>query len=245
MSFITPVSWTTFSMSQCQFWFDTSDPGWLAVSSGNIIGWGNKGIASSCNFQTASADPTYVTNTLNGRPIARFTPNQYFTIANSSGIEASASYEQSVFYVARIRTSGFLSVFGKGYAPLNYLSDRSRAKGFYIHAYRAGGDDQPTYGNYTNFPDTYSYDTWYILSICTGVSEQYVSRNGHAVLDSTDRFLSYSNIADWHVGSVWEAQYEPSNLDLAELILFTRYVEPVERRKIEFYLSRKWGIDIV
>jgi hypothetical protein len=186
------------------------------------------------NNATSGGGATYTENVLNGLPILRFNGSSSYFNFDGTPL-ASSNY---TVIAVEIRTST---------KSLNYfVSGGNSSKNRKPHlGYR--NNTSLTFAQYGN-----DYDVA-VLGYTSPIPRIHVFRfnsavgktlhvNGSELINQTTSnaktgLVSYNNAQIGRYGSYYEG-------DIAEIIIFNKHISDNERKDIEQYLSKKWGIKI-
>jgi len=248
-------------ISGLQLWFDAADSntlysgstgGTLAVSSGSVGRWEDKSDNRWHATQSIEADcPRRITASYNGLDTIRFDgTNDTLLISGALGIMTNVS-ESTFFVVASSRRGGGARCFffinngvTLGTSRIRFM--KNGLNNVTTEGRRLDGDAFYTFNYFPGGVVSSSLLTCYCSGIKFNTSSSYYYVNG------INQVLSGSMPSSWSgstsnatslavaIGSTATANY--LNGDISELIYYNRYINDVERRSIERYLTRKWNI---
>lgn len=233
------------SMISTALWFDASDSSTITQSSNAVSQWDDKSGNSRNIAQTApSQQPTFQSNTLNGKAVITFDGSN--DILSNASVGANGINNVTIISVFKM--------IGGGASQDLPMGIGSTGNSFKVRSmFRASGGTTVGFAGWT--PDitssAYSYDingSYHIFvtfnSALSGSNNVTIGRDGSiSTYSSSSSFqgtvdgFSVGSLQGTVVGNYY------SNISVAEIIVL--YTDPttITRQKIEGYLAHKWGID--
>lgn len=198
-------------------WLDAEQV--VGADAAAVSSWPN--LASGGTAVTlVSTAPTKRLNILNGKPVVRFVAGSYFTQSTTTG---NPTTEYTNFVVAHMTGPNYRRIFGS--QTYNILV-----------GWWGGYQDKMYIQNWsTPDPATAVTTAWKMYSIDgTGTATRLFS-NGVAI-------STLASAGTWGgTFSIGSALNEPSDCEVAELIMYNRKLADVDRQRVEAYLRKKWG----
>lgn len=185
---------------------------------------------------TSSQRPTLTENVLNGLPVVTFdmATNQYLNLPNGTVPYNNSPY--TVFFVFKVSAiSNIRLLRGGNYTSTDTLNQFNVGSGRELLNYWNGSDCR---SNTWELKE----DTSYIADFWYDQSNRKIYKNGSlikTVASSSNSVSNTTNMLGAGTGSPVLAK-----LYLAETIIFDRALTDEERKSIEGYLSKKWGISV-
>jgi len=221
-------------------WLDSTDLSTITLSEGNVVDqWSDKSGNERNATASGSARPTYVTNSLDGKPVIQFNGSSNFFSFDGTFL-AETNY--SIFAVER-RSSGKSNNYYIG-ANDSITLNHNLFLGYRLNARSAfsqtsNGWDTPIASFSTAIPRVNSYR--FSSSIGKNLHINGVSQTLSAVLggtpDITANLLSNNNA---QIGRNLTSSYYFG--DIAEIIMYDRYLSDSEKSIVETYLMGKYNI---
>ncbi len=235
------------SVSDASFQSNDLDDG-TAITTWNDI---NPQTITKANL-TPSGGPVYKTNIINGLPAVLFDGTDDFgSTANFSNLSDQAT----IFMVVKTPSviSGVSTIFSKRISASNSgtniqanLGTSSAGEGWQLCDSVTSGGAQNCYDSGTSITVNNSYvmQMIYTANSSTGVNF-FQNGNGGTQQDSSNNSLSTSVSDDFFLGKSGLTS-APAYFSgyLAELIIFDRSLKLEDRRAVEAYLGKKWGIAV-
>ena len=203
----------------------------------------NKNNAIKDNAVTGSA-PTYTANVINGLPVVRFNGSSNFLTFDGSPL-VSSNY--TIFAVTTRRSAqDNNAILGGTGAGCNYCNLRI---GYFIN-----GSPRFRFAHYNDGTSTTDYIDTVILDYVSPIFEvstmsfdsslgKIYYKNG-AQIASVTTAVAKTVLASWFGSAVGRLEADYFNGDIAEIIIFTKSLSFTERKDVEQYLGKKWGITI-
>jgi hypothetical protein len=233
--------WTPAEIAT-ELWLDAADASTITESSGTVSEWRDKsGSSLHLSQDTASLQPAYSTNALNGLPILTFGNNLLFRDTGLNGLTTV-----SIFAVMRyITASGQDVPMGVGATG---AADAVRA------LYRANGGTTQGFAGWVRdvAGSAYSTDTGgshHIFAVwntaLSGSGYVFISRDGLSAsytpnpvgtLAATHPGFSVGSLQ----GSLAGGYY--SDISVAEVVVLSTAPNTTNQRLVEGYLAHKWGL---
>ncbi len=213
--------------------FDASE----AVDGATVSTWydlNSQSLAAvNATQSTSSYRPLYSTNVSNSLPMLKFdtTAYRYFTMPNGTVPYNNSNY--TVFLVSRTTACGSLCVI--------LFSGDSGANSFNSFYYTDTGVSDIWSSN--NLSATVSTVNLHVFSFLYNNSVGrtiYIDGTSSATLSNTNRTSTSGNNC---IGGC-NSHADGLNGYIGELIIFGRALKNEERKSVEKYLSRKWGIAV-
>lgn len=225
------------SLSGLVAWFKADA---LSLNDGDAISsWtDSSGNGNTATQATGSAQPTFKNGIFNGKPVARFDGGDGLTVANESNFDIETP---SVFIVAT-RSSGTGRIMSK--STTSFSDGRRRKLEFLFTSatnFRvASGADATTLDTTvisTSVPAIYTFRS-------SSDTVHNINYNGTSTDSTTTLSESSSNFnnASLLIGSAFGAGTEGLTGDIAEIIIFNRYLSIDEALGVQNYLSNKYQI---
>jgi hypothetical protein len=211
----------------------------------------SSGNANNCTQSTADKKPLYKTGILNGKPVVRFDGSDDVLIGGTisgSGVTAflvAKSVETSNGVRALLDNSN-----GDPFNNLGFLighEDRTAFNGenslsFGVNTGTSGPERSVYYGR----QNSYTSDTWALATFSYTLNDKYYALNG---VDQApvDIFAGagtgqYSASAQNYAVGALNSEAIHAQADIAEIIVYDSVLGADNRKLVEGYLRRKWGI---
>ncbi len=198
---------------------------------------------NAVNAVTGSA-PTYTANVINGLPVVRFNGSSNFLTFDGSPL-VSSNY--TIFAVTTRRSDkDNNAILGGTEVGCNYCNLRI---GYFIN-----GSPRFRFAHYNDGTSATDYiDTdisAYVSSIFEVSTMSFDSSSGKiyykngATIASVTTAAAKTVLASWGGSAVGRSEAFYFNGDIAEIIIFTKSLSFTERKDVEQYLGKKWGITI-
>jgi hypothetical protein len=234
--------WTPAEIAT-ELWLDAADASTITESSGTVSEWRDKsGSSLHLSQDTASLQPAYSTNALNGLPILTFDNDLLFRNTGLNGLTTV-----SIFAVMRyITASGQDVPMGVGATG---AADAVRA------LYRANGGTTQGFAGWARdvTGSAYSTDTggshhifavWntalsgsgYVFISRDGLSASYTPNPVGTTLAATHPGFSVGSLQGSLAGDYY------SNISVAEVVVLSTAPSTTNQRLVEGYLAHKWGL---
>lgn len=193
---------------------------------------------------SGSRRPIYIQNCLNSLPCLRFDDGAATRLVSNANIDYAASPNLTFFIVMKWTTGGIngQSLFGND----NGGWDRwfvVREDGFGSGTYFSNGSS-PIHLVGVGAPNAAQVVTLVLQNGVSGGSQSFVN-GGDATATFTD---DHSNSGDdvLNIGNLgnYEGAVYAYHGDLFEFIIFDRVLKTDERKAVEKYLGKKWGIPV-
>ena len=217
-------------------WFDADDATTITLNSGFVSEWRDKsGNGRHASQATASRQPAYAANTLNGRPVltaagdaggnkALATPTWAYAAGNTALFVFKASaLNQAIYQRGGINDQPRAAVQGSPLELRSTLGGSSAAQ--------------------VNSATAYTSNTWVIggTVVNTGLSRVYL--NGVYGTDQTANTQTWSTSTSLRLFSLTDSLYT-INGGIAEFIYYDRQLSATEITQVARYLSKKWNITL-
>jgi len=183
---------------------------------------------------TDSAQPRYITNALNGKPVLRFVE------ANSSKLylgDLSASFPSagSIFAVGTINSDGRYNLFGNR----NNNDERWVANSWNESRPGSFRINRSTSANFTfsDWPQTGSH----VFALESSSSAFRLLTNGVEIGSDAAQYHSGSGVS-WNIGDSAAGNDQRLNGDIPEMILYNRILSSAEANEVGGYLAWKYGL---
>lgn len=228
-------------------WYETTMPQSISDASADngksVTTWND--ISPNKNNAVASVGPTYTSNVLNGLPVLRFGGLVTHCMAFNGADLVNSNY--AIFIVEQRRAAGQQQFFGgsdiatDSSLNLGYNADTSLTLSQVNNNYTSviAGYLSPT-------PRIHSYQfnsatgkNYYLngtaLALTSG-GTNFVATNGLSIFNN----VAFANAA---IGC-YTGSNNYFNGDIAEVIIFNKILNDTQRKDVEQYLGKKWGITV-
>ena len=222
---------TPNDIDNCVLWLDAADLTSSTFSGSNLVTWSDKSVSK------------YSCVPISGNVITKGSQNGLTTMSMASGNRLTISNftwsnNFTSFIVSRPTSSGlFVTLWTSGY--INYIWSGNNGL-FYLTGYQAfdsalgaGTPVQPI-NQYGIFTIGYGVVKNIANYAVNGTLRTPGSITGTAKTDGTNTSTLYINGNG--SGGITES------INVAEMIMYDRFISPGEREQVEGYLARKWGI---
>jgi hypothetical protein len=226
------VPWTPADLgASLALWLDAEDASTITLNGSTVSQWNDKSLRGiNLSQATASAQPTYTPNDINGKPVLFFdgVADQMSSVAVTPFFPSAG---KNVFSVVRFRntTTGLQSVYATDItatAPAVYLqADLGTVKG-YNGAYVSGG-------TYT----ANQIDLTGLVQIGGGNLTMY--RNG--ILTATGTTATALTNNGFKIGKLSSFGNFPF-VNIGEIVAVDGNISTENRQRAEGYLAHKWGL---
>jgi prepilin-type N-terminal cleavage/methylation domain-containing protein len=195
--------------------------------------------------------PTYITNTINNLPAVSFDNalSQYFTFDGTS----LANSDYTVIVVEQRRKGGISNYFISGNSN---VANQNLSLGYkiptQIHFAQFSNNYVITVPNFSASLTIPRIHIFRFSSNASPCKEYHSYQNGGIINGSNPQTLTSDGSTDMCQGliaynSATIGAFSNTNFykgDIGEIIIFNKYINDDERRSVELYLSKKWGIDL-
>lgn len=174
---------------------------------------------------TAGNRPTYQTNVINGKPVVRFAAASTQYITNSTNFTTPVT----VIYVGK-------QTGGSNGRVLSSVANN------WLLGYWSGGKNQAYFEGWVSSVGTPATDTnWHIYSAVETGSLSTVYADGSQIYSNASGVAGPNGISVgcWASGGPTEC----SNVDIAEVLVYSSALSSGDRANIEDYLNRKYGLN--
>lgn len=211
-------------------WFDASDSNSFTLNGSSVSEWRDKsGNGRHATQATSGNQPTYTTNTLNGKPVVTF------------GTGGAKSLVLPNISIASAPTSVFL--------VLNDTKNTGHEVAFVVN----GGSGTLLSILLTNHPNTNKWGTYtntdveangsigssyVIASVQNDGTNFFFYKDGTS--DGSPTYSSNNAFSSSYLGSDQYGSYFGGNI--AEVVFCTSNLSTQDRQNVEGYLARKWGL---
>lgn len=239
------------SIKDLVFWLDSTSESTIANQDGvtdlenndTVSAWNNSSIVTlgkTSIVQATQADqPTYINNGLNGLPSVRFDPTND-TQRLSGVVQKGLNYAGTIFIVmnwtgTNAQGSTFISLGAVAGTETTLSDDGSSA----IYNYSGSEVDRIDYTLNKNSPTIFVRTYNPVANVTNlhlnGVNAGSANATNTGAYDAGDNTLVIGNHAT-----------APRTFggDFGEVIIYDRPLKNEERKAIELYLSKKWGIKV-
>jgi hypothetical protein len=218
-------------------WYDGDDTGTITLNGSTVSQWNDKsGNLRNVSQATATSQPTYLTNGLNGKPVLTFDGGD--SLANN--IDSFYTSDISFFTVARTTSTTTLqSVISKNGASNRewYFGVDATNKIFQITNDIGSSSSGDRKASSTGNAGT-NYGIWATSKSGTNVTVSLDGTTNSVTLASGTVFNGTSGIQIGNGG----ATTSPFNGGMAEIVVIASSVSDTDRQKLEGYLAHKWGL---
>ena len=225
---------TPQTISGLSLWLYGDDPG-MTISTGVSVWPDRSGKNRNATQSTAGKQPIN-TNTINGRKVVTFQGvDDTMEIAAASDFNATS---QTIFIVSRQTSLAFAVLWHKAAnsAVTNGVIVRYRLDGA-IWLYQKGSGSPQTLTTYAATNTNLN-----VFSIVLQPTSQQGWVNGTSRATASDAQAYGNNSSIWLGSRMDEAEFLAG--DIAEIIYYNRALSTSERRTIEQYLSKRWGVAV-
>ena len=235
---------TTFYVPGCVLWLDASDPnatGVPATNGASITTWKDKS-GLGCNA-TATGTPTIISTGLNGRPTMNFNGTSWFT-----GSTANTGTTLTCFAVAA--TTASLPRSGLGQRLVSFAAagqpDWNNLSGAIGLFNQAGTSSIRTYRNVTIISSSpITQNTPFVAVSAYDGTSGSIWKNGEEGSPASTTSTGTFAISIYGIGEQAVIRdNETWNGYIGEVIVFNTALTTSQRRQVETYLSKKWGIPL-
>ncbi len=236
-------SWLPTQLSGCQLWLDATDVngnGTQPANGASISTWRDKSVsANHASIVASYTSPTYVANSLNGRPGVFFSNS---VLSTQNPIQLGSFFGVCLTQQNATLFAGAGSIANNPWSPYYCIIRQVNPVGnaLFLLSFTTG---TPSYPNYI----TTSLNTNYIFAgTYDGVSQMVNTMNGSAPVSNsfvggTPKTATATYIGgDWYNGSL-----NPSLFMLGpiyEIISYSGFINNTQRQQVEGYLAWKWGL---
>jgi hypothetical protein len=229
----TPTDWPP-AFSGLALWLDASQITGVGAGASVSTWLDASGGGHHATQASATNQPTYQANAVNGRPVVRFDgTNDYLSL---SGTIVSGAQARTVFVVGKPTVIG-----NKGFVDLG--NGATTGGGFMVtpeYATRVSG------GNAIWGPAATAGDATLVVVQLSGTTTSALSAwaNGTALTLSGSTNATVATAGSGTVGG-WTAAPVSSNSyngDLAEIVVYNRLLDTAERQSLEQHLAAKYGL---
>ena len=245
------VSWTPAELTGLALWLDADDASTITLRGGggpgpggsnHVVQWDDKsGNDRNASQATASAQPAYVANSLNGNSVVRYSTSIQFLTTNTNFGSAAqrsvfcvntyeaASQYQYVWHQESSADSGAALVFR---AQSNFSDWQQNDTLSWADGYNSGRAPRFISNGATGDGSAAIHE------VSLGSQESQLRINGASANARTQLTGAWPNIArKFSVGR----DTQSLDGDVAEIIYVDGVVSTTDREKVEGYLAWKWG----
>jgi hypothetical protein len=211
------------SISNLGLWLDASAPTSITLGTSGVSQWNDlSGNGRNFTQSTASQQPSYTQNAVNGKPAVTFTASASQTMTNSTNFGTPVT----VIYMSR-QTGGtngrVLSGLSNNWLLGYHLTRRQQA---FFNGWIIGNGTGPA-----------STTNWYIYTGHTDGSTSSVYENGTLLASNSGGVAGPNGLA--LIGHLGTSEF--SDAQIAEVIVYNKVLSTTERQRVEAYLAQKWG----
>ena len=179
---------------------------------------------------TSSKRPVYKTNTLNGKPVLRFSGAQELSTATGNAL---GDFTVFVVFKATAIGGGYDRVLDKDYANGFWLGRNSST----VNSFGGGIEESGSpFGIFGSFPD----NNWNVLGSIRSGTTHYLYNNGSALANNTVSGVT-TNTAVYGIGGR-NANYFTG--DIAEILVYGTALSAEDRKVIEAYVGQKYNLSM-
>lgn len=175
---------------------------------------------------TAASQPVLKTNVQNGKAVVRFDGVNDF-LANM--LPAALSQPNTVFLVAKARATGVMDFIDGNVSTNRYVIRPSSTTGVVLHS------------GTTITAAPYTPTNWNVYSVVFQGANTSLKVNGGT---ETTGNTGTNTMTGLTIGSGNTGGGEWCDCDIAEILVFNAALTTRQRRQVEKYLARKWGISL-
>jgi len=240
--FFTPTMINNLSL-----WFDASDPNTVTQSGGSVSQWRDKSSnAYSVSQPTASNQPTYTTNLLNGLPGIQLSGTRYLYQLGSSMPNFTSGSATTVYMVAKNGSS-----IGNGWNIINTvwftgINDATNRYHFSFGYTTTNGITLFTNGAAVANPSSLvvPYNTNAIIGFAASATSNYIFYNGSNISYASSAAPPSANNGTWFIFG--DARVSPTPIvtdeNIYEFVGFNSVLTTSQQQLVEGYLATKWGL---
>lgn len=234
------------------FWIDAADASTLTLTNGNVSSWASKThVPYSLTQDTATAQPRYVANAINGYGAVRFDGAQFMQGAGAQFMRGANTFPltgnvATAFMVGTLNQSA--GWYGRGFSFQATVDNSTYATATSALFFAQTGQSSQAVGTWrstggqprSNASVLYG-NTFVLSAVLNGANAVMynASVQGPTSLATTGTFGGVGRLA---IGS--DGTLDPSdwwNGFVAEVMLFPAELTTSERQYVEGYLAWKWG----
>ena len=242
---IASSTWTPAVLgTQVAAWFDADNAASITLNGSSVSRWNDRsGNGRHVSQSSASAQPLYETNQLNGKPVLTFdiTDDRMFTTAGG----ASGVVDASFFVVMRFASGGNNEDSPVGIGQSGqvrqvrtlYRTSNGTTLGFsgWANDISASAYSCDIGGSYHIFAARQTGRT--VQMRRDGLGANYTAGSDFSAVNSNNLFIG-------GIDTVSDGGNRRTDGSFAEVIVFYNYASDTITSLVERYLSRKWGISI-
>jgi len=223
-------------------WLDASDASTFTYSSGSVVSqWSDKSVnGNNATMATVSAQPSRVTNILNGLPVVRFDGTT--DVMDLPGATLSNKTSFSMFWVMVPRALG-----SNYYPSISGIDGSNDVGAFHFINSSAKGASYPFYGNGASGWGTYDGTSSLTYSVGTGYEMEFhangstfnVIRGG-----TTEGSGAVGSAQPFSVVRIANQNSIPrfAQFDFAEILIYPTVLSAPNQASVRSYLQTKWAV---
>ena len=224
------------TISGLQLWLDGADSSSMTFSGSNVTVWNDK--SGNGNNGTATGTPTLSQNKLNDKSMISLDGSSYFLGSMSDTNTTLTAFFIGITHVSQSVNARVVSL---GTTSANDYSSSSRCVAIYHPASSVG-----TYRNPSQSLASITLDQPYIA--CS----LYDGTNGYTFLNGSASGSSFASTGSFNISAYGVGNYvnAPTNNEaftgfMGEILVYNTALTASQRRKVEGYLSWKWGVQSI
>ena len=201
------------------------------AGAGNVEYWEDQsGNYSDAQQVTTSYQPTVVADVLNGRPVMRFSGNQYMQLPDVMSAASATAGEMYLVMKSAGTSNGYgASNFGSANLYVTYGQNGGITENFGTNSYYSFG-----------LPPQATTE-WHLYNVSAKAGEWVARQNGRPFYTSTSNTVGFRN--NPIIGSGY-AIYGGFQGDIAEVLVYDHVLTDAERANVGQYLGYKYGISM-
>ena len=228
------------NLSDCVIWLQAgSDDVQFNPNTGRVTTWLDRSGNNNHAYQTdTNRQPVFVSSGLNGLPALHF-DQRLFNDAYAAGLVTSNALNAafSVFTVMCVRDDSGRGIAWRrfvGSLDKNWLLGTYSDGSFYAHA-----DTSELSGIAARLRAPYQFGRTYTLSAVNTTSEQRFYVNGYDLTGNSSLTTSPGRLT---IGGCARNAADPSDVVIAEVIVYERALSAAERDQVEAYLKERYAV---
>jgi hypothetical protein len=224
----------------CQLWLDAADSSTITLNGSTVSSWRDKSSNGyTVSQSTASNQPTYTSNLLNGLPGIQLSSTRFLYQIGSNMPNFTSSSSTTVFIVAK-NGSSYTSF---GWNLISSIWFNNVATSRYQFSFGNGQINSVTL--YPNSGSSVSLNSNAIVGFTISPSGNSINVNGTLTTFAGSTAPSANNTTWFQIGDSRGAsasEFYVSDQNIYEFIGFDTTLTTTQRQTIEGYLAHKWGL---